>query len=145
MRFIKSLSVFVLMAFSLIAVNAQAADFVEKKVVLQVSDKDSHTKVLNVAGNIIKHYGKDQVKVEIVAFGPGLGVLVANKKNKNLDRITSLAGEGVSFSACGNTMKKMTKKNKGKAPKLHASSKVVPAGVIRILELQEQGYSLVKP
>ena len=145
MRFIKKLSILLMTVMAFAGFNVQAADFVEKKIVLQVSDKASHKKVLNVAGNILKHYGKDQVKVEIVAFGPGLGVLVANKKNKNLKRISSLASDGVSFSACGNTMKKLTKKNKGKAPKLHANAKVVPAGVIRILELQEKGYALIRP
>ena len=145
MRFIKNLSIVLLAVMSFAGLNAQAADFVEKKIVLQVSDKASHKKVLNVAGNILKHYGKDQVKVEVVAFGPGLGVLVANKKNKNLKRVSSLAGDGVTFSACGNTMKKLTKKNKGKAPKLHANASVVPAGVIRIIELQEKGYALIRP
>lgn len=145
MRFIKNLSVMLLLALSFIGFTAQAADFVEKKIVLQVSDKMSHKKVLNVAGNIIKHYGKDQVKVEIVAFGPGLGVLIAGKKNKNLDRITSLAGSGVKFNACGNTVRKVTKKRKGKAPKLHGAATVVPAGVIRIIELQDKGYTLIKP
>lgn len=145
MRFIKSLSVLLMMAMSFVGFNAQAADFAEKKIVLQVSDKASHKKVLNVAGNILKHYGKDQVKVEIVAFGPGLGVLVANKKNKNLGRISSLASDGVTFSACGNTMKKLTKKNKGKTPKLHAKASVVPAGVIRIIELQDKGYVVIRP
>lgn len=145
MSFFKRLAVLVFLGLSFVGLNAQAADFVEKKVVLQVSDKASHKKVLNVAANILKHYGKDQVKIEIVAFGPGLGVLVANKKNKNLKRVASLASEGVTFSACGNTMKKLTKKNKGKAPKLAAAANVVPAGVIQILELQEKGYALVKP
>ncbi len=145
MRLLKGLSIVLLAVMSFTGLTVQAGDFAEKKIVLQVSDKASHTKVLNVAGNILKHYGKDQVKVEIVAFGPGLGVLVANKKNKNLNRITSLAGDGVTFSACGNTMKKLTKKNKGKTPKLHAKANVVPAGVIQILELQEKGYSLIKP
>lgn len=145
MRFIKNLSILLVAVMSLAGLNAQAADFVEKKIVLQVSDKASHKKVLNVAGNILKHYGKDQVKVEIVAFGPGLGVLIAGKKNKNLDRITGLAGDGVKFNACGNTVRKVTKKRKGKAPKLHAAATVVPAGVIRIIELQEQGYTLIRP
>lgn len=145
MRFIKKLSILLVAVMSLVGLNAQAADFVEKKIVLQVSDKASHTKVLNVAGNILKHYGKDQVKIEIVAFGPGLGVLVENKKNKNLKRVASLAGDGVTFSACGNTIKKLTKKNKGKAPKIHANAKVVPAGVIQIIELQEKGYVLIRP
>ena len=145
MRFTKILSVLLLAAMSFVGFTAQAEDFVEKKIVLQVSDKASHKKVLNVAGNILKHYGKDQVAIEIVAFGPGLGVLVAGKKNKNLNRITSLAGSGVKFNACGNTIRKVTKKRKGKAPKLHAAATVVPAGVIRILELQEKGYTLIRP
>ena len=145
MRFIKNLSILLVTVMAFAGFNVQAADFVEKKIVLQVSDKMSHKKVLNVATNIIKHYGKDQVAVEIVAFGPGLGVLVANKKNKNLKKISALASDGVKFNACGNTIRKVTKKGKGKAPKLHASAKVVPAGVIRIIELQEQGYALIKP
>ncbi len=144
MRFFKNLSVSLLLALSLVGFTAQAADFVEKKIVLQVSSKDGHKKVLNVAANLIKHYGQDQVSVEIVAFGPGLGVLVANKKNKNLDRITSLASSGVKFNACGNTIRKMTKK-KGKAPKLHAAATKVKAGVVRIIDLQEKGYSLIRP
>jgi len=145
MSLFKKISLLIVATIALSCLSAQAADFVEKKIVLQVSDKASHTKVLNVAGNLIKHYGKDQVKIEVVAFGPGLGALVDSKKNKNLKRVTSLAGEGVSFSACGNTVGKLTKKNNGKAPKLHAKANVVPAGVIRILELQEQGYSLIRP
>lgn len=145
MRFTKMLSVVILAAMSFVGFNAQAGDFAEKKIVLQVSDKAGHKKVLNVAANLIKHYGQDQVSVEIVAFGPGLGVLVANKKNKNLDRITSLAGSGVKFNACGNTLRKMTKKNKGNAPKLHAAATKVKAGVVRIVELQEKGYSLIRP
>lgn len=145
MRLFKLLSTFIILALSLAGFNAQAGDFAEKKIVLQVSDKDGHKKVLNVAANLIKHYGQDQVSVEIVAFGPGLGVLVANKKNKNLDRITSLAGSGVKFNACGNTLRKMTKKNKGKAPKLHAAATKVSAGVVRIIDLQSKGYSLIRP
>ena len=47
--------------------------FAENKFVLQISDMDpdKQTLVLNVAGNILKHYGQDQADVEIVAFGPG--------------------------------------------------------------------------
>ena len=145
MRLIKTMSILLMSAMAFIGFNAQAGDFAEKKIVLQVSDKASHGKVLNVAANIVKHYGQDQVDVEVVAFGPGLGVLVANKKNKNLKRVTGLAGSGVKFSACGNTIRKLTKKNKGKAPKLHAAATRVPAGVIRIIELQEKGYTLIRP
>ena len=114
--------------------------FAEKHVVLQISDGDpsKQTLVLNVANNLVKHYGQDKVDVEIVAFGPGLPILFAKSENK--DRISGLVSSGVQFSACGNTIKAVTKKT-GKAPVLAKGVNVVPAGVIRIMELQEQGYA----
>jgi len=118
--------------------------FAEQKVVLQISDPNpfKQTLVLNVAGNIIKHYGADKVDVEIVAFGPGLRLLMAG--NSNTNRIKSLSGSGVRFSACSNTIKNFTKKL-GEAPALNSDAKVVDAGVVRIIDLVNQGYILVKP
>ncbi len=48
-----------------------AKPFAEHKFVLQISDMDpfKQTLVLNVANNILKAYGTDQVDIEIVAFG----------------------------------------------------------------------------
>lgn len=145
MRFIKSIAVLMLMALSFTAFTAQAGDFAEQKIVLQVSDKDKQGFVLNVAQNLVKHYGRDQVAVEVVAFGPGLGVLIDGKKNKNAKRVASLAAEGVKFNACGNTIKKMTKMHNGVAPKIISKATIVPAGVVRIIDLQSQGYKLIKP
>lgn len=115
------------------------------KLVIQVSSKDALTQkiAVNNAVNIQKAYGVDNVAVEIVAYGPGLSMLTP--KSKQAKRIKSLAVQGITFSACGNTIKKITKKRKGKAPKLVAGVKVVPAGVQRIIELQEQGYAYIRP
>lgn len=127
---------------------AQAAGdkpFAEKKVVLQVSDRDAYkqTLVLNVASNLVKHYGPDRIDVEIVAFGPGLRLLFAD--NSNSDRIEGLASSGgVRFSACSNTLKKVTKKL-GSEPALNSNATHVSAGVVRIIDLVGEGYTLVKP
>lgn len=127
---------------------ASAADdkpFAEKKVVLQISDPNpfKQTLVLNVAGNLIKHYGPDRVDVEIVAFGPGLRLLFADNANKG--RIQGLVSNGgVKFSACNNTLTNMTKQL-GEKPKLNSNAKVVDAGVVRIVDLVADGYTLVKP
>ncbi len=114
------------------------------KLVIQVSSKDPLTQkiAMNNAVNIQKAYGVDNVAVEIVAYGPGLGMLT--KKSKYSDRVKSLTVQGIKFSACGNTIKKVTKK-KGKAPKLTEGVVVVSAGVERIMELQENGYSYIRP
>ena len=115
------------------------------KLVIQVNTKDKLTQkiALNNAVNIQKAYGIDNVAVEIVAYGPGLSMLTPKNK-KQAARVKSLAVQGIAFSACGNTIKKITKK-KGKAPKLIKGVKVVSAGVKRIMELQEKGYSYIRP
>lgn len=128
------------------AVTAQPQDkpFAEKRVVLQISDSDpfKQTLVLNVANNLIKHYGADKVDVEIVAFGPGLRLLFAQNSNKG--RIDGLAQNGVRFAACGNTIKNVTRLMEEK-PILNGSATVVDAGVVRIIDLVSEGYTLVKP
>ena len=123
--------------------NATAAG--SHRLVIQVSTDDARTQkiALNNAVNLQKVYGIDNVDIEIVAYGPGLGLLT--KKSKQAKRVKSLALQNIKFSACGNTIKKVTKKNKGKAPALVAGVGVVPAGVVRIMELQEEGYSYLRP
>ena len=128
----------------LLSLTAQAGDFAEQSVVLQISDPNpfKQTMVLNVANNLIKHYGQDKVNVEIVAFGPGLRLLFAENANKG--RIKSLSSAGVKFSACKNTIKAMGKKL-GHAPALVSAATPVGAGVVQIVDLMAKGYKLVKP
>lgn len=127
------------------AAQAEEKVFAEKKVVLQISDAipEKQTLLLNVAGNVLNHYGQDKVEVEVVAFGPGLKLLFADNANK--ERIKSLAAAGVRFSACENTMKAMTKVNDGVAPSLLAEARLTPAGIVRIVDLEEQGYRNIRP
>ncbi len=124
-------------------VTAGAQEAVHK-VVIQVSDDDNRNQsiALNNAVNLQKHYGMDNVKVEIVAYGPGLTLLVAGGKQSQ--RIESLAKQDITFSACGNTMAHIEKID-GEPVVLSKGVQVVPAGVARIVELQEQGYSYLRP
>lgn len=133
-----------LLAMAIIMPLQAASDFAEKKVVLQISDPDpfKQTMVLNVANNLIKHYGQDKIDIEIVAFGPGLRLLF--EENSNSSRIDSLVSSDVTFSACQNTVKGITKKL-GHAPALHSGAKPTPAGVVRIMDLIDKGYVLIKP
>ncbi len=70
--------------------------FAEAHIVLQLSDGDEgvQSRVLNVAGNLLKHYGgPDLVDLEIVAFGPGISLLFADGDQR--ERVSSLAANGV--------------------------------------------------
>jgi intracellular sulfur oxidation DsrE/DsrF family protein len=128
-----------------VASSAVAGDKMHK-LVIQVSSGDAKTQMiaLNNAVNIQKLYGMDNIKIEIVAYGPGLGLLTANAKNKQATRVKSLALQNITFSACGNTMKKIEKKT-GHKPKLVEGVGVVKGGVARIIALQEDGYSYIRP
>lgn len=129
--------------------NADAIDAVggnslaSHHIVLQETDSDlqRQTLVLNVAGNLIKAYG-DNVDIEIVAFGPGISLLFAN--NEHAKRIKSLAQQGVRFSACMNSLAKATQRL-GYEPKLNPVAQKVPAGIVRIIDLVDAGYILVRP
>lgn len=116
----------------------------DHKLVIQVSSNDPTTQkiALNNAVNLQKMYGMDNVTIEVVAYGPGLGLLTT--KSKEADRVKSLAMQNITFSACGNTMAKMEKKT-GKKPQLVEGVGTVKAGVARIMALQEEGYAYLRP
>lgn len=126
-----------------VATLAQAGE-VKNKLVIQVSTDDPRTQkiALNNAVNLQKLYGMDNVVIEIVAYGPGLGLLT--KKSGQAQRVESLALQDIHFSACGNTMKKVAEKS-GKMPLLLEGVDQVTAGVARIMELQQQGYAYIRP
>lgn len=102
---------------------------------------------LNNVVNINKFYESvgDTVLVEVVAYGPGLNMFIPGKSPVE-DRISvmSLEMENVSFAACGNTHQKMSEKV-GKSIPLMGEASVVPSGVVRLIELQENGYAYVRP
>ena len=119
--------------------------FAEAHILLQLSDGDEavQTRVLNVASNLLKHYGgPDLVDLEIVAFGPGLSLLFTDGTQR--ERISSLAANGVRFVACMNTVETI-ERTTGKRPELNELALPVQAGVAHIVERSGQGFVVVRP
>ena len=128
--------------------SALAADGKTHRVAIQVDQNDPAimNMVLNNATNVIQYYrGRNEdVDVEIVAYGPGMHMLRADT-SPVADRIKKLKEMGkVQFSACNNTKQNM-EKTEGHAISILPEATVVPAGVVRLMELQEQGWSYVRP
>lgn len=145
---IKAKILWVFMLFvPLFAMPLGAAEkpFAEHKVVLQISDGDpfKQTLVLNVANNMVKAYGIDNVDIQVVAFGPGLRLLFDDNANKS--RIQSLVDNAdVKFHACKNTIANMTRLL-GEPPAINRLASTDSGGVTRILSLRKGGYELIKP
>ena len=111
------------------------------KMVIQVSDNDpaKWNLALNNAKNIQKDIGKDKVDLEIVAYGPGIGMLKAESEVAN--RIQEAVESGVQVMACENTMRNQ-KLNK---TDMNAKVGYVSSGVVEIMQKQQQGYTYLRP
>ena len=102
---------------------------------------------LNNAKNVTKYYLSkgEKVAIEIVAYGPGLHLLRADTLPVRQDfAAMGMEYDNVSFTACGNTQDTKKKKEKKAIPLISEANRVT-AGVVRLMELQEQGWSYVKP
>lgn len=136
---------------ALLALGTATAAFAEGKahyVAIHVDENDPHVMnmALNNAKNVDAYYDAqgDTVTIELVAYGPGLHMYT--DKSPVRDRISamSLEMENMSFAACGNTHRAMQAKA-GKDVPLMDEATIVPSGVVRLIELQEQGYAYIRP
>ena len=77
----------------------------QNRVVMQVSDNDplKWNLALNNARNLQTDLGAANVEIEIVVYGPGIGMLKAESVVGN--RIGEALGQGVKVAACENTMR----------------------------------------
>lgn len=126
-----------------------AVDKKSHNLVLQVNTNDPAMMnlALNNATNVAQYYKdlRENVTIEIVTFGPGLHML-RNDTSPVKARITAIAAStpAISFKACGNTQENMSKAE-NKEITLVSEANVVKSGVVRVMELQERGWSYVKP
>ena len=118
------------------------------RMVIQVIQNDAGVMnaALNNAENLIKYYEDkgETVEIEFVVHGNGLH-MVRSDTSPVKDRILAMSSKmkNVTFSGCGNTMANQSKAE-NKDITLLPQAKVVPAGIARILELQEQGWAYVR-
>ncbi len=146
-RLIATLAVALMAA--LMAAQGALAEGKVHHVAIHVDQSDPKVQniALNNAINVTKYYEAqgDTVVIEMVAYGPGLTMLIPGKSPVE-DRIKtmSLQFENLSFSACGNTHRKMSAKA-GKDIPIMDEASMVPSGVVRLIELQEQGYAYIRP
>jgi uncharacterized protein len=134
-----------------LAAPALAADAKPHRLLIQVdqNDPDVMNLALNNAGNVIEFYRAkgEEVDIDVVAYGPGLNMLRADA-SPVADRIkrfkdTAFPGK-IQFSACNVTRQAMEKRE-GHPISLLPDATVVPSGVVHLMDLQEAGWSYVKP
>src|SRR3954465_9685651 len=150
MRVIIRLAIAALLSIPLVS-GGLAADAKSHRVAIQVDQNDPQVMnlALNNATNVIEHYRarNEDVDVHIVPYGPGLHMLRSDTSpvQDRIKRLKDMAFPGkIQFSACNNTKQGM-EKTEGHEISLLPDATIVPSGVVRLMELQEQGWSYVRP
>ena len=113
----------------------------KQRVIFQVSDNDpaKWSLALNNARNVQQDLGKDNVEIEIVVYGPGLGMLKA--ESKVADRLAQALDDNVGLLACENTMTN-TKVSRND---MYGGIAYVKAGVTHIMKRQREGWAYIRP
>ena len=111
------------------------------KLVLQVSDNDpaKWNLALNNAKNVQDDVGEANVDIEIVAYGPGIGML--KLESPSASRVQEAIKANIKVIACENTMRtqKLTRED------MQSAISYVPAGVTEIMTKQSEGWAYVRP
>ena len=148
--FVRRLAAIALMSMAFTSPSA-AADGKPHRITIQIDQNDPQIMnlVLNNATNVIEYYRDkhEDVNLDIVAYGPGLHMLRADTSpvQDRIKRLKDMVFPGkIQFSACNNTRQGMEKAEGHPIPLLPDAT-VVPSGVVHLNELQEQGWSYVKP
>jgi len=143
MKNINVLALVLAFALPFASINSIAAvdSAAKEKLVIQVSDGDAAkwNLALNNAKNVQQAYGADKVDIEIVTYGPGIGMLKMDSVVAN--RIDDSKKAGVSVVACQNTMKNMKLTEDDMLP----NTSYVPSGVVEIMKKQNEGYAYLRP
>lgn len=143
MKYFNILAAAFALSLSLTSFNATATEMhaATARVVIQVSDADSGkwNLALNNAKNVQTAIGADKVDVEIVTYGPGIGMLKMDSVVGN--RIDEAKKAGIAIVACQNTMKHMHLTDADMLP----NTSYVPSGVVELIKKEEQGYSYIRP
>ena len=120
-------------------------------ITIQVDQNDPQVMnlVLGNATNVIEYYRarNEEVDIDITAYGPGLHMLRADTSPvaDRIKRMKDMVFPGkIQFSACNNTKQNM-EKTEGHAISMLPEATVVPSGAVHLSELQEQGWSYLKP
>ena len=137
-------------AIALVSATGALAEGLTHYVAIHVDESDPQVQnmALNNAVNVSNYYDAqgDEVIIELVAYGPGVHMFRSDTSPVS-QRIEAMQLEmdNLSFAACGNTLRAMNARMESGEVELIAGVDVTPSGVVRLIELQEQGYAYIRP
>ncbi|MBN8982309.1 MAG: DsrE family protein [Rhizobiales bacterium] len=150
MRYVYSAIAAILMSLA-VSSSGFSADAKPHRVAIQVNANDPAVMnlALNNATNIMEDYKAkgETVEIQIVTYGPGLNML-RDDTSPVKDRLKQIRDASfpskIAYAACNNTKQGMEKRE-GKTITIVPEAELVPSGAVTLIELQEKGWSYLKP
>jgi uncharacterized protein len=131
------------LSISMTSFNATASEVhaAKERVVIQVSDADTGkwNLALNNANNVQHALGANNIDIEIVTYGPGIGMLKMDSLVGN--RVDEAKKAGITIVACQNTMRNMKLTDADMLP----NTSYVPSGVVEVIKREREGYAYIRP
>ena len=109
------------------------------KVLLHIDEEKRWQQVLNNATHLLK--ACPQAMIEIVAHGPAVSFLLKENKEEIGKELAEIINQGIKVCACHHSLENMKREPEDVLPKIV----VVPAGILEIIEREEDGYCYIKP
>lgn len=147
-RPLKHIATALVLSLALASPALQAADTSSSQaaatrvqVVFQVSDDDAKkwNLVLNNVKNVQQEVGAGNADIEVVVYGPGIGMLKFD--SAVAARVDEAINAGIKIVACENTMKAQKLSKADMMPSIG----YMPAGVIELIRKQQAGYAYIRP
>jgi intracellular sulfur oxidation DsrE/DsrF family protein len=134
----KKILLLVVLLLGAVGVFAQEAPR-QHRIVMQLTSGDTlvHKNLMKQFRNMME--AAPTMQLEVVCHGPGMDMLM-NDRSIVQEKVKEFAAKGIVFLACENTIKE---RNLDRS-KVMAEAGYVKAGIIHIVERQEDGWSYIK-
>ena len=111
----------------------------QHRIVMQLTSGDTlvHKNLMKQLKNMTE--AAPTMRLEVVCHGPGMDMLM-NDRSIVQEKVNEFAGKGIVFLACENTIKERALDRSKVLP----AAGYVKAGIIHIVERQEDGWSYIK-
>jgi intracellular sulfur oxidation DsrE/DsrF family protein len=113
------------------------------RVVMHLNSGDEKVQrgALNNIRHLYQEVGHEHLRVELVVHGAGLTLLTKKDSTLTTELAQLKTAYDVEFTACSNTMKAMNLTTRDLVEQV---DRTVPA-MVRLMELQEEGWIYIKP
>lgn len=108
---------------------------------LNSGDEKVQRGALNNIRHLYQEVGHEHLRVELVVHGAGLTLLTKKDSTLTTELAQLKTAYDVEFTACSNTMKAMNLTTRDLVEQV---DRTVPA-MVRLMELQEEGWIYIKP